>query len=190
MSGAGTVADGICRYFGGAYVPEEHSYRTPQISVAGMAGPVFRRSPPKRDDHAADYGLGGGAAAGIAIGCCTLVMVERGLEKRVAVAGAVSGLKQVSWTVRMHSFIRATVAYVEDAQDAVYSLLDAIRGHIEADRTCGTGGFEAGYGNGFQVGEGGEPWMRWEISPLMTTGKDLSKGYLLVEFAADQYIQA
>jgi hypothetical protein len=90
----------------------------------------------------------------------------------------------------MHCFLRSEAAYVEDLQDATYALVDAIRAHIQADRTCGTGGFEAGYGVGVQVGEGGEPWIRWTISPVWTGPKDLSKGYLLLEFDADQYVQA
>jgi hypothetical protein len=181
------VADLFCQYFGGAYDPTTHTYRTPQITVANMDGPIVRRAAPKRDDHASDYTLG---TAGIPIGCATVVLLERGVESRAAVAGATSGVKQIRWTVRMHNFLRAASEYAETVQDAQYDLLDAIRAKLEADRTCGTGGFEAGYGVGFQVGEGGEPWIRWEISPVMTTPKDLSKGYVLVEFDADEYIQA
>lgn len=187
MSGAKALCDALCQFFGGAYDAPTHTYRTPQITVPGLDGPIFRRGAPKRDDHATDYGLN---APGEAPGCLVLILAGEGKEKRVAVAGATSGLKQVTWTVRMHCFFRSTAAYAEDLQDNVYDLLDAIRARIEADRTCGTGGFEAGYGVGFQVGEGGEPWLRWDISPVATTAKDLSKAYMVVEFAADQYIQA
>lgn len=188
MSGAKAVCDALCTYFGGPYDAATHTYRTPAVTVAGLDGPIFRRGSPKRDDHTSDYGLG---APGLTAGCLVLILAERGQEKRVAMAGATSGLKLVTWTVRMHCFFRSTASYAEDLQDAIYDLLDAVRARIEADRTCGTGGFEAGYGVGFQVGEGGEPWISWDISPVMTIpDKDLSKGYLVIQYAADQYIQA
>lgn len=181
------VADQICRFFGGPYDSTTHTYRTPQITVSGLDGPIVRRSPPKRDDHNTDYTLG---TPGAPAGCLILVMLERGQEKRSAVAGAVSGLKHVSWSVKLHCFLRSHSTFVEDLQDTVYALLDAIRTHIHADRTLGTGGFEAGYDIGLQAGEGGEPWLRWSIAPVETTPKELSKAYVLVEFDADQYIQA
>lgn len=187
MSGAKQLADQLCQYFGGPYDATTHTYRTPQITVAGLDGPILRRGTPKRDDHTTDYGLG---TPGVPATCLIMVLLTQGVEKRIAVAGAVSGVKHVSWSVKMFCFIRSVSSYVEDLQDTCYDLLDAIRARIEADRTCGTGGFEAGYGVGFQVGEGGEPWLRWTISPVETTPKDLSKGFLLIEFDADQYIQA
>ena len=187
MSSAALVADGICSYFGGPYDASNHAYNVPQITVANLAGPVFRRGVPKRDDHQADYGM---TQAGLPSGCLVMVLLEQGKERRVAVAGAVSGVKLVTWSVKMHCFVRAEVAYGEDLQDTLYDLLDAVRAHIEADRTCGSGGFEAGFGVGFQVAEGGEPWLTWRISPVDNSAKDLSKGYMLLEFEADQYIQA
>lgn len=183
-----TVANQICTYFGGAYDPTTRTYRTPQITVANLGGPIVRRGAPKHDDHQSDYFVA--PSPGIPTGCAILVFLERGKEDRVAVAGASSGLKHVAWSVKMHCFLRSTVLNSEDVQDISYELLDAIRGHIEADRTLGTGGFEAGYGVGLQAGEGGGPWLTWEISPVSTNTKDLTKGYLLVEFTADQYIQA
>lgn len=184
---AANVADAVCRFFGGAYDATTHTYRTPQVTVPGLDGPIVRRSVPKRDDHTTDYTLG---TAGVPAGCLILVLLERGQEKRVAVAGATSGVKEVRWEVRMHCFLRSVSSYVEDLQDTAYGLLDAIRSHIESDRTLGTGGFEAGYGVGLQAGEGGEPWLRWQVAPVETTVKELSKGYLLVEFDATQYVQA
>lgn len=181
------VADQVCTYFGGAYDATTRTYRTPALSVTNLDGPIVRRSVPKRDDHNTDYTLG---VPGVPAGCLILVQLERGKEQRVAVAGAISGVKHVSWSVKMHCFIRAAFEFVEDLQDVCYELLDAIRVHIETDRTLGTGGFEAGYGVGLQAGEGGEPWLQWTVAPVWTNKKDLSKGYLLVEFNADQYIQA
>lgn len=188
MSAGLIVADGLCTYFGGPYDPDTHTYRTPTFRVDNMNGPVFRRAAPNRDDHDTDYG--DLEQPGTPIGCSVLVILEHGFEHRSAVAGATSGLKHVEWTVRMHGFLRSVSAYAEDVQDAGYALVDAIRARIETDRTCGTGGFEAGYGVGFQVAEGGEPWLRWELSPVFTSPKQLSKQYMMVEFTADQYIQA
>jgi hypothetical protein len=115
------VADQVCTYFGGPYDPTTHTYRTPALSVANLDGPIVRRSVPKRDDHTTDYSLG---TPGVPAGCLILVQLERGQEQRVAVAGAVSGVKHVSWSVRMHCFIRATFEFVEDLQDVCYQLLD------------------------------------------------------------------
>src|SRR5205823_5410552 len=67
------VADQICTYFGGAYDATTHTYRTPQLSVTNLDGPVVRRSPPKRDDHTTDYSLG---APGVPAGCLILVQLE------------------------------------------------------------------------------------------------------------------
>lgn len=189
MSTAGIV-DKLCTYFGGAYETVTHTYRTPQISVPGMSGPILRRGAPKVNDHATDYYVTSPLPAGVTMGCLILVTAEQGNEKRVAVAGATSGVKQVRHQIRMHCFLRCEVSYAEDAQDIEYALIDAVRAHIEADRTCGSGGFEAGYGVGFQVGEGGEPWLRWRAAPISTTSRDLSKGYVVFEFEADEYIQA
>lgn len=187
MSSVNTV-DQVCKYFGGAYDAATHTYRTPQLAVSGLDGPIVRRSPPRSDDHNTDYHQTGATPG--SMGCSMQVQMLRGQEKRVAVAGAVSGLKHVSWTVNLHSFVRSTTGFVEDLADVMYALLDAIRTHIEADRTLGTGGFEAGYGVGLQAGEGGDPWLRWEGPFMESTPKGLSKGYLLVEFDCDQYIQA
>lgn len=185
-----SVIDKMCQYFGGAYDPATHTYRTPQIVVPNMSGPIVRRSAAKHDDHNTDFHVTSPPPVGVPIGCLILVTIEGGTEKRVAVAGATSGVKQVRHSVRMHCFFRAEVAYVEDAQDALNAFVDAVRARLHADRTCGSGGFEAGYDIGFQVGEGGEPWLRWSIAPISTTSKDLSKGYVRFEFDADEYIQA
>lgn len=188
MSSAGIVANGLCTYFGGPYDPDTHTYRTPQITIPNMDGPILRRGNPTSDDHDTDFGLG---QPGVPVGCLILVLLEHGTENRVAVAGATSGLKHVQWITRMHAFLRSVAPNAEDMQDATYDLIDAIRNRIHIDRTCGTGGFEAGYGVGFQVAEGGEPWLKWSMSPVATDKRaGLSKQYVMVEFNVDQYIQA
>lgn len=187
---AASIVNKLCTYFGGPYDDATHTYRTPQISVPGLSGPILRRGAPKHDDHASDYYVATPLPVGVTMGCLILVIAEQGTEKRVAVAGAVSGVKHVQHQIKLHCFLRCEVSYAEDAQDIEYALIDAVRAHIEADRTCGSGGFEAGYGVGFQVGEGGEPWLRWRAAPISTTSRELSKGYVLFEFAADEYVQA
>lgn len=186
MSGA-SIANQLCVYFGGPYVAGQHSYRTPQITVPNM-DPVVRRATPKRDDHQGDYFAA--PNPGVPIGCLIFIHLARGREKRIAVAGATSGVKHVTWNAGLHCFLRCESSYVEDAQDAEYALLDAIRAHIEADRTCGSGGFEAGYGVGFQAGEGDSTGIEWDLSPVVTTPRDLSKAYVSVTFAVSELIQA
>ena len=78
---------------------------------------------------------------------------------------------------------------VEDIQDYAYALRDAIFARIRADRTCGSGGFEAGYGVGFQIGEGGDPWLGWELA-VATSSAEASKSYLLITCDANEYAQA
>lgn len=187
MSSAGTVANQLCTYFGGTYEPTSHTYRSPQITVPGIDGPVFRRSPPVSDDHDTDYYTEHQQP----IGCLMEVLLEHGSENRVAVAGPTSGLKHVQWICRIHAFLRSNGPFAEDLQDATYELIDAVRAHLQADRTCGSGGFEAGYGVGFQIGEGGDPWLKWVMSPVSTIRTSaLSTQYVMWEFNVDQYVQA
>jgi hypothetical protein len=92
----------------------------------------------------------------------------------------------------MHCFLRCLDNYAEDAQDTEYALLDVVRAKLYTDPTCGSGGFEAGYGAGFQVGEAsrGQPWFRWTLSPIETTPREMSKAYLQMEFEAVEYAQS
>lgn len=182
---ATSVLNQLCVYFGGPYDAGTHTYRTPQITVPGMAVGVIRRAWAKRDDHA-DYYLG---ATGIFTGCQIVVQLDSGRESRAAVGGATSGLKHVQHDVEMHCFIRSSASYAEDTQDSTYALLDAIRARIEADRTCGSGGFEAGVGVGFQVGEGGAPHLQWHTSAGRSSAEE-TKAYLNIHFAADEYVMA
>jgi hypothetical protein len=173
------VRDTICQFFGGPYDAATRTYRTPQVAGLG----VVRRAWAKNDDHN-DYYLG--MPPGTACGSQMVVQLGDGHEQRVAMAGATSGYKKVAYAVTLNLFLRGEVAYAEDAQDSWYALRDALIAKIRTDRTCGSGGFEAG---GFQVGEGGEPWIRWHMEEA-NTSEELSLGYLSIEFEAHEYVEA
>ena len=176
-----TVLDQLCVYLGGPYDAAQRIYhQTPQV-VSGLYS--VRRAWAKQED-AAQYLYG--APPGTKSGCAMVVQIPDGSEQRVAVGGAVSGVKRLAHVVELHGFIRSSELYAEDSQDFGYALRDAIFARIRADRTCGSGGFEVG---GFQVGEGGQPWLRWHLSQAATRA-ELTKLYLRIDFEAHEYIQA
>jgi hypothetical protein len=175
---AQSVQDQICQFFGGPYSSATHDYRSPQVAGLGQV----RRAFPKREDQA-DFTLG---QAGVANGCVMVVWLLDGDEKRIALAGAVDGRKEVRHVVQFHCFIRSTASYAEDAQDYAYGLLDGIRAHIHADRTCGSGGFENG---AFQVGEGDAPRFTWHMEQG-NTSEDVTEIYLLVSTDALEIVAA
>lgn len=179
---AASIVNQLCTYFGGPYDPNSHSYRSPQLVVPGMAMGATRRAKPKRFD-AADYTLG---AVGADIGCALYIFLTPGDESREGIGGATGGLKKVRHFVWMDFLIRSTSAYAEDVQDVMYNLQTAVTDHIHADRTCGSGGIEAG---GFQIGEGGSPWIHWIFSDPYTNTEE-TKTTVRVNFAADEYIIA
>jgi len=176
-----TVLDQLCQYFGGPYDAALRIYhQNPQV-VPGIY--TVKRAWWKQEDDAA-YFLG--APTGTKNGCALVIQIEDGHEQRVAVAGATSGVKRVAHAVTLHGYIRSSEQYAEDAQDFAYGIRDALIARVRADRTCGSGGFEAG---AFQVGEGGEPWIRWRVRQGRTTAQ-LTKTYVGVQFEAHEYVQA
>jgi hypothetical protein len=123
-----------------------------------------------------------------------LVHSPSGEERRTAVAGAHGGLKLVRHEIVLHLYLYSTAEYAEDAQDAFYELLDRIRERIHADRTLGSGGFEARLDGvpdprGLQAGEGDGPPLRWELEHIETAA-NVTRGYGLVGFDVDQFIRA
>jgi hypothetical protein len=176
-----TVLAQLATYLGGPYDPTQRTYHQSPPVVPGLYS--VRRAWAKQEDAAAYFY---GAPPGTKSGCAMVVQIPDGTEHRVAVGGAVSGVKRLAHAVELHCFIRSSEPYPEDSQDFGYGLRDAIFARIRADRTCGSGGFEAG---GFQVGEGGEPWLRWHLSQA-TTKAELTKLYLKIDFEAHEYIQA
>lgn len=172
---AQTVLNQFAVYFGGPYDAATRTYRTPQLPGLG----VVRRAWAKDDVHA-DYLLN--MQAGTESGSQMVVQLSDGESMRRAL-----GVKRVHYHVELHVFIRSVAAYAEDVQDYGYALRDAIVARIEADRTCGSGGFEAG---GFQVGEGeGDMWLRWEFGQSATNAQ-LTQAYLRIDTTAVEYIQA
>lgn len=174
-----SVQNQICLYFGGVYDPITRSYRAPQIPNLG----TVRRAFPKREDEA-EFGVG--QPPGVGFGCVMVVWLLDGRENRIAVAGASNGRKKVRHVVQLHLFIRSKQPYAEDATDNAYALLDAIRAHIHADRTCGSGGFEVG---GFQVGEGAEPMFEWHMEQG-NTSEDVTEIFLLITTDAVEIVAA
>lgn len=167
------VRDGVCRWFGGPPDPATRTYRTPQVSHLG----VVRRARPKREDNA-DYYLDA-PASGALMGSQMWVHVDSGVETRQATAGAFGGLKFLESAVILHVFMRSHAEYAEDAQDAFYDHLEALKARIREDRCLGSGGWEVG---GFDVGEGDAP-VRWSMAPAETSD-EMTQGYLALEFQA------
>lgn len=172
----------LCVYLGGPYDAVRRLYTTAPAApvVAGLY--VVKRAWVKQDDHAL-YTLG--AVPQPLSGALMVVQAPVGTERRIAVGGAVSGVKKVAHAITLHTYVRSKEPYAEDSQDFGYALKDAIFARLRADRTCGSGGFEAG---GFQIGET-EPWLRWGMGQAQTSD-GLTKVYLRIECEAHEYIQA
>lgn len=152
----GRVRDGICCWFGGIHDPTTRSYRNPQVEGLG----VVRRSRPKVTSDE-DYYVGQ-PSSGALVGSTMLVHIDSWTESRVAIAGAFGGLKLIAAQAVLHVFMISRGEYAEDASDGFYELLDRLADRVRADRCMGTGGFEVG---GFQCGEGGDPWIQWQMAP-------------------------
>lgn len=180
------IIQAACQFFGGnTYDANTRSYRNPTVANLG----AVKRGFPKQPDEA-DYFIN--QPVGAPTGAVMIVQCPSGQERRVAMAGAIDGLKEFHALVQLHVFIMSTADYSEDMQDFTYQLRDDIVNKIHTDRTLGTGGFEAGTGIGFMVGEGGEPWIRWNSSePVIDdVNPNWLKQYLLIEFDGIMMLQA
>jgi hypothetical protein len=176
------VRDGIGSYLVGPYSNTERAFLPALIGSPLIAGlNVARRAWQKNDDRR-DFTLN--APAGTRSGALMIIQVSHGSERRIAVAGQGRGMKQVVHAVTLHCYIQSMEPYAEDAQDFGYTLKDLIFAAIRADVTCGTGGFEAG---GFQIGEGGDPWLHWTMS-TPATNAEMTRIYLSIEFEAHNYV--
>lgn len=177
----------IATYFGGEYDEERRAYLDPQVDGLG----VVKRARGKRSSARELHGGMDTEEHGTAM----LVHIGDGIETRKAVGGSMSGMKLIRYGVVLHVFLHSTAERAEDAQDAFDALCDGLRAHIHADRTLGSGGFEARLENGdwdpggFQVGEGEAPGIAWEMDLVETSGR-VTRGYLGLTFFADQYIYA
>jgi hypothetical protein len=182
------AVDQVCRYFGGDYDETAHAYLT--TTVPGLG--AVRRARPRRTNR--DDLFSGMACE--RYGSTMLVHAPSWEERREAVAGATSGLKLVRFEMVLHLYLYSTAEWAEDAQDAFYELIDALRGHIHADRTLGSGGFEARLTDGspdprgLQAGEGdGALPLRGELEHI-ETHQNVTRGYGLIGFDVDQFIRA
>ncbi|MEV6833478.1 hypothetical protein AB0N17_02935 [Streptomyces sp. NPDC051133] len=174
-----TALDGMCRYFGGPYDEATRTYRSSPLSSAGVG--VVRRAWPKRDDHQ-DYfwGLPDGARTG----CQIVVYIPRHSERRIALGGEHSGMKQIIYEVQLCCYIRSRTPYAEDAQDDVHALRDALVEHMRLSRTLGDAVFQAG-----EHIDGGMDGIDVRYSQPETKA-ELTKSYLEVTFAAIEFVNA
>lgn len=171
------VRDGICTWFGGAYDPESRSYRDPQVPGLGAVRRARAKVVPDTD-----YYLGAPSSGSVA-GSHMWLHIEHGVESRAAFAGAFDGLKLLRSACTLYVYMTSTSPYLEDATDAFYALLEAIKDRIRQDRCMGSGGFENG---GFVVGEGGAPWLTWRMVPPEPY-KEVTTAWLEIQFEATYY---
>lgn len=169
------ILDRICQYLGGAYSASEHSYTTP--TVAGVTR--VRRGFDKVDDFAQFFPSG---TSGQLTGCQVIVFFPQGREMRKTLP-AVTGRKHRRATVELHCYFWSTAPYVEDCQDTVDDVRDALIAKLRADPTCGSGGIEAGQ---FHVGipddngAGGD--IDWAKGVPETVDQGATKQFLLITF--------
>lgn len=178
------IRDGIGAYLVGPYNATERAFLPAVVGAPPISGLNIGRRAWQKDDDRHDFTRD--AAAGTKSGALVIVHVGEGQEKRIAVAGAANGLKQVVHSITLHVYVQSMEPYAEDAQDWTYNLKDAIFARIRADPTCNSGGFELG---GFQIGEGGDPWLRWHLPPPATTAQ-MTRLYLRIECEAHNYVIA
>ena len=85
-----------------------------------------------------------GQPAGTKTGTVGVVNVTRSTEQRIALGGAFSGWKQVSYVVEIQVYCHSTQQKAEDAQDDFDAMFDALVARLRADRTLGSTVWEAG----------------------------------------------
>lgn len=172
-----SVLDGICRYFGGPYDETTRTYRSSPIPMVG----VVRRAWAKRDDHA-DYF--NGQPPGSRTGCQIVVYIPRRSETRVALGGEHGGMKRCLYEVQLACYIRSNAANAEDAQGDVFALQDALVEWLRQDRTLGGAVFQAG-----EHVDGAQSSIDFDYGQPETKA-ELTKSFLLMTFAAIEYIDA
>jgi hypothetical protein len=174
-----TALDGICTYFGGPYDPATRTYRSSPLAGAGVG--VVRRVWAKRDDHE-DYYIG--QPPGSRTGCQIVVFIPRHHEARIALGGAHSGMKQITYEVTLNCYIRSRTPYAEDAQDDVYALRDALVEWMRLDRTLGGAVFQAG-----EHVDGGLDGIDFRYGQPETKA-EVTKSFLEMTFAAIEFVNA
>lgn len=167
--------DTVCQFFGGPYDSTSHTYNSP--TVAGLS--AVRRAW-AREDWAGEYFKN--LTVGTATGCLMVVQIPDIIDgPRVALPG-IQGRRFVRYGVDLHFWFMSKALFVEDCQDAVYAMRDAITAKIRTDPTLGSGGFEAG---NFDAGEGQQP-----ITTRIEQGSNvdgLTQAYMKINFEAHAY---
>lgn len=173
-----------CTYLGGAYDSARRWYSTGTNTPVLPYVYVVKRAKSK-DFNDRDY-VYGSTPDSQPIGALGVVTIgDNGArEERIAVAGQ-SGVKKVSTDLMIELFFRGNQAHAEDVHDAMVTAVDATLTLIRADKTMGSGGFEAG---GFQVAET-SPWLIWRKSKVTST-TGISKGYVHFSTEAHFYVFA
>lgn len=178
------LLDRACTYLGGPYDAARRWYST------GTAVPVLpfvyvvKRAYGK-DFNARDFAYGAVAESQSTAALGVVVIGDNGAhEERIAVAGQ-SGIKKVSTDMELRFYVRSNTAHAEDCEDAMVSIVDSTLALLRADKTMGSGGFEAG---GFQIGET-TPWLIWRKSKVVSSNGS-SKGYVHFSTEAHYYVIA
>jgi hypothetical protein len=176
-----TVLDQLCQYLGGPYDAAQHIYhQNPQL-VTGVY--TVKRAWWKQEDNAA-YLLD--ATPGTRSGCALIVQIEDGDEKRVAVAGAVSGVKKASHAVTLNLASSGPPSRTPRTPRTSVRPAgrdhrpDPHRPHLRLRRLRG---------RRLPGRRRRRPWIRWHMARSHTRA-ELTLIYLSIEFEAHEYLQA
>lgn len=80
-------------------------------------------------------------------GAIGIVHIERQEERRIAIGGATSGVKQRTYDVGLQIIFESVKPHGEDASADLDALLDAVVTRLQSDRTLGGAVFQAGEGD-------------------------------------------
>lgn len=173
-----TVRGGIASYFGGTdFDAEDRIWRNGPLLPYGLGG--VRAYFPKRFPDS-DFTMG--MLPGRAMGALMVVHLAQASERRIALGGAISGEKRVTYNVTLHVYHYAQQPHTEDAQADLDALLEATVDHIHDDRTLGGAVVEAGEGatlTGITT--------RMDV-PVVNSER--TESYAVVAFDANTYISA
>ncbi|SRR6266487_2616174 len=183
MTTVTTLLNQACVYIGGTYDTANRWYNNGATPIVPYLYVVKRAYP--KDWNARNFAYGAPVDSA-PIGALGFVVLgdNAAREKRIAVAGQ-SGVKKVMVDMEIRCHIRANTTHAEDVEDAMMSMVDGMLSLIRADKTMGSGGFEAG---GFQVAET-EPWLTWRRSKVVSSSQ-ISKAYLVFMTEAHYYVFA
>lgn len=172
------VRTGIAQYFGGpTFVQDERAYRgAGPLESSGLY--TVRAYWPKRvNDN--DFTQSAAASAGRGMGASMVVEIPTDLERRQAIP-AVTGKRNIVYSVTLHCYHLAYRGHAEDAGADVDDLIEAIKGHVHEDPTLA--------GTCYQAGEN-TAGIRTIIA-MPSVNKELTETYFRVMFDAEVEINA